>query len=267
MSPQRAIAVDPLPRRAAVRLGGIAVIAAALWSGLLAGGHLDYEGSPWRKWPGKVSGLIGYAADDIRISGLVHHDPARVLAALKVEPGGSLLGFDAAEARDTLQGQDWVLSAKVLRLHPNQLEIHLVERQPVAVWQNGGSYQVIDRTGTAMPSLTPPEAADLLLVTGNGAEKEAGHLINLLEAHPALKSRVKAASRVGMRRWTLHLDNGVRIALPEEEPDQALSEAERLDGEYGLLAKGIVMLDLRLKDRATVELAGPVAGAVKVSRR
>ena len=39
-------------------------------------------------------------------------------------------------------------------------------------------------------------------------------LINQLSAYPDIMLQVKAAARVGSRRWTLYLDNGITVQLP-----------------------------------------------------
>ena len=104
------------------------LLALVIGAGLVKGGYLDYEDSPWLKLPGRLAGLAGMAADDIRIHGLTHHEPDALLSAIAVAPGGSLIGFDAVQARKKLEGLDWVAAAKVQRLFPNQLEISVMER-------------------------------------------------------------------------------------------------------------------------------------------
>ena len=248
--------------RFAARTGAVALLAATILHGLMLGGYLDYEGGPWRELSGRIAGLAGLAADDIKIEGLTNHAPEAVLAAINVRPGGSLAGFDALQARRILENLDWVASAKVQRMFPNRLEIAVVERVPFAVWQRGGSYYAIDRSGGAMSGISPAVLAGLPLVTGEGAQTAAAELVNQLEAVPALKARIRAAARVGLRRWTLHLDTGVTVLLPEHGVGAALALAGKLDAEQGLLSKGIKSLDLRLADRITVAVAEmPPAGA------
>lgn len=251
------------------RLGGLALLAGAIALGLTQGGHLDYEGSPWARLTGKAAGLVGFAADDVRISGLVHQEPERVLAAIGVSPGGSLIGFDAGHARRLLENLDWVASARVTRHFPNQLEIAIVERRPFAIWQRGGSHYVIDRTGIAMSTLNPRRMGKMLLVTGEGAKDAAQQLVNRLEAHPGLSSRVKAAARVGQRRWTLYIKGGATILLPEEGEDRAMAAVEKLDREQGILAKGVAAIDLRALDRIVVTpaVAETKDGKTRVSAR
>jgi cell division protein FtsQ len=76
-----------------------------------------------------------------------------------------------------------------------------------------------------------------------------------MEATPDLRAKVRAAARVGQRRWTLYLDNGVKIALPENNVQEALARVSALDQSQGLLSKGITQLDLRVANETVVALA------------
>ena len=248
--------------RLAARSGAVLFLGLAIMRAVVLGDYLDYDGSPWPKLPGQMAGLVGLAAEDIKIQGLVHQDPETVLAAIGVTPGGSLIGFDATVARRTLENLDWVKAAKVQRLFPNQLEIGVLEREPFAIWQRDGHYYVIDKTGAAMSGIAAAQMARLPLVTGEGAQTAAAELINQLEATPSLLLQVKAAARVGGRRWTLYLDNGVTVLLPEGNPAEALATVRKLDETQQLLSKGIRSVDLRLPGRVSVAMAEIAADAV-----
>jgi cell division protein FtsQ len=241
--------------RLAFRASALMSLAAVIGGGLLGGGHFDYEGSRWLMLPGKTAGLVGLAAEDITITGLEHHEPDMLLAAIGVQPGGSLIGFDAGHARRILEGLDWVERAKVQRLFPNQLAIEVKERQPFAIWQRGESYYVIDRSGSAMSGLAAAQLVRLPLVTGEGANTAAAELINQLAAYPGILLQMKAAARVGKRRWTLYLDSGITVQLPEKGWQDALSMADELNRTQQLLSRGIRSVDLRLAGRVIVEVA------------
>ncbi len=244
-----------LAYRVAARMSAVAFLGMTLMHGVLQGGHLIYPGSPWLKLPGKLSGLVGLAADDIRMTGLNHHDPAIILTILGVKPGGTLMGFDPQGARKRLESLDWVESAGVQRIFPNQLEITLVEREPFAIWQHKGNYLVIDKAGVPMSGLDPAELKGLALVTGEGANTAAADLVNQLEATPTLMLKVKAASRVGLRRWTLYLDNGVKVALPEFNVAEALAKLQALDAVQAVTTMGVQQLDLRVAGSVVVAIA------------
>lgn len=242
------------------------LMALVIGAGLVKGGYLDYEDSPWLKLPGRLAGLAGMAADDIKIHGLTHHEPDALLSAIAVAPGGSLIGFDAVQARKKLEGLDWVAAAKVQRLFPNQLEISVVERAPFAVWQRGNMYHVIDHSGGVMTGLPASQLLKLPLVSGEGANLAAEELINQLEAYPDLMLQVKAASRVGKRRWNLYLDSGVAVLLPERDWTVALATLDSLDRSQKLLSKGIRSVDLRLAGQVTVAVAEIAAETDKAAK-
>jgi cell division protein FtsQ len=241
--------------RALVRCAAVLLLGTTVVHGFMRNGVLDYEGSPWPKIPGKISALVGLAAEDIRISGLTHHDPELLLQALNVKPGGSLLGFDAAQARITLEGMSWVSAASVQRKYPNTLEIAVTEREPFAIWQHAGTYNLIDKAGIVMGSLDLMAKSQMLLVTGEGANLGASQLVNQLEANPALLKKVRAAAMVGQRRWNLYLDNGVKIALPAEGVPEALNQVSALDASQNILSKAVREIDMRVAKQMTVAIA------------
>jgi cell division protein FtsQ len=67
--------------------------------------------------------------------------------------------------------------------------------------------------------------------------------------------QMKAAARVGKRRWTLYLDSGITVQLPERDWQDALRMADELNSTQQLLSRGIRSVDLRLAGRVIVEVA------------
>ena len=238
--------------RFAMRSSAVAMLASVIGYGLLAGDHLTDPSSGTRGLPAQISSYFGYAAEEVRIHGLQRMPPEAVLKAIGVMPGGSLLGFDANHARRILLNLDWVKQASVRVLPPNRLEVDVTEREPFAVWQRDGLYYVIDREGTAMASFDARRFANLMLVSGDGAQDEVSQLVNQLEAWPGLQSKVKAAARVGNRRWTLHFAGGRRALLPEKGVETALARLADLEARHQVLESGIREIDLRIADSAVL---------------
>lgn len=229
-----------------VRSSAVGMLALVTGYGLLAGDHLTDPSSGARGLPAQVSSYFGYAAEQIRITGLKRMGGASVLKAIGIKPGGSLVGFDANNARSILLNLDWVQEASVRVLPPNRLEIDISEREPFAVWQRDGNYYVIDREGAAIASFDASRFPHLMLVSGEGAQESVSQLVNQLEAWPELQSRIKAAARVGKRRWTLYFAGGRQALLPEKQVEQAIASLTDLDARFGVLASGIEQVDLRL---------------------
>ena len=204
---------DRLLVRAVTRLSACAILAVAIGFGLERGGHLAAPGGEDQSIAGRVAAILGRSAQTIRIGGLIRQSPGTVLAALGIEPGSSLLGFDPEQARKRLENIDWVEKAEIKTVFPNRLEIELVEREPFAIWQRDGSYYVIDRTGTAMSMAPGALASRLPLVSGEGAQKAVFELVNQLASFSALGSKLQGAARVGGRRWNLYFPNNVKVTV------------------------------------------------------
>jgi cell division protein FtsQ len=237
------------------RIGAVGFLALTLVHGLEAGGHLKDPRSPLYGLSGQVAGYFGYAAQDIAIAGLEHQTAESVLAMINVQPDSSLFFFDAARARRMLENVDWIESASLRRVHPNRLEIEIVERQPFAVWQRDGSHYVIDRNGTALSTLDAARYRTLAMVTGEGANDAVFDLVNHLEENPDVKLRLSAAARVGQRRWNLYLKDGVKVLLPEDNVGDAFARLGELQRHTGVMDKAVRSIDLRM--------AGTVAIAVE----
>jgi len=241
--------VERLAVRFGARAGATGFLALTIAYGVMAGGHLDDPRNPFYGLPGQIAGFFGYAAQEIHISGLESQQPETVLKAIGVTPDGPLFGFNPQRAKKLLENIDWVEHATLRRVHPNRLEIDLVERVPFAIWQRSGARYVIDKTGSALSTLSAKDYGNLLVVTGEGAQSAAVDLVNHMEGHTALKSRVRAAARVGQRRWTLYLDSGLRIALAQDDIAGSLVRLMDLVNRENVLERAVGMIDLRSPER------------------
>ncbi len=255
---------ERLPVRFLARSSAVGFLVLSIGYGLMAGGHLDDPRNPLYGLPGRIAGYFGYAAHEIHIAGLQRQKPKTVLKAIGVVPEGPLFGFNAGRAKRLLENIDWVESANLRRVHPNRLEIELIERVPFAVWQRGGVRYVIDKSGAALSTLNPDDYERLLLVTGEGAHLAVADLVNHMEGHPALRSRIKAAARVGKRRWTLYLDNGLRIALAENDLTGALARLIDLNEREGVFDRAVELVDLTLPGQTVVRLMPEQSKAKRV---
>lgn len=198
----------------------------------------------------------GLAVTDIQAVGRKQTSGEDILAALGVSSRTPILGLDLVDAKRRIESLPWVASAEVERRLPHALRIVITERQPVAILQTGDRSVLIDAKGVQIVQVAS-QAGDLPIVTGRGAAENVASLIADLEAFPDLGSRVKAAVRVGDRRWDVKLDSvetGIEVRLPETETAAAWGRLAELDRKHRLLARDVALIDLRLPDRMVVRL-------------
>jgi cell division protein FtsQ len=158
------------------------------------------------------------------------------------------------QVRNRLLAFGWVADARVTRRLPDTLAIDIVERTPAAVWQDHGQLMLIDANGVPLEPVNPDAIPDLPRLIGDNAYAQEAGYRTLLDAAPALKPLVKAATWVGNRRWNLTFNTGEKLMLPEgdDAASKALVQFAQWDGKYRILGRGYVHVDMRNPDRTAV---------------
>lgn len=244
--------------------GGVAVTAlvvggAVLWkSGIIQHGAATLVASTL-----DGTARAGFRIEEITISGRGRTALDDVAAALGARHGEPILAVDLERVRDRLEAIPSVKVAAVERHLPGALHVDIVERTPVAVWQNNGAHTLVDREGHMIPGAIAGYE-ELPLVVGDGAGVRADELLTMLAAEPALAQRVKAAIRVGNRRWNVMLDDavhGLEVRLPEDQPEAAWHRLAQLEKEKGVTNRAVAMIDLRTPDRLVLKTERPASPA------
>jgi cell division protein FtsQ len=206
-------------------------------------------------------GEAGFRLDKIDISGLRRMDRNTVYAQALDQKSRAMPLIDLAGVRQRLLQYSWIEDARVSRRLPDTLVIHIVERIPAAVWQNQGRLMLVDTKGVELEPVSREAMPDLPLLIGEGANKQEDARRRLMEAAPALKPLVKAATWVGNRRWDLIFDTGEKVQLPEGEEDaaKALVDFAQRDANSRLLGRGFVSFDMRDQRNMIVRRRAPAA--------
>lgn len=203
---------------------------------------------------------LGLAVREVYVDGRVRTDQAALREAIAVDPEQPILAVDPDAVRARLERLPWVSQARVARLMPDTIYVRVFERRPLALWQQGGRYALIDRTGAVIEGAVTDAASasryrHLRVLVGEHAPEQATRLFGLLAAEPELWSRVVAATWVGDRRWTLRLDNRINVLLPENDMLGAWRMLAARAREEGLLDRAISVVDLRfLPDRMRLKV-------------
>ncbi|MGB5485401.1 cell division protein FtsQ/DivIB [Parasphingorhabdus sp.] len=201
-------------------------------------------------------GNAGFEVKRVEVSGVNRIDELKVYEITLAQKDRSMLLVDIDEVREDLLANGWIKDARISRRLPDTLVVDIVEREPVAVWQNQGQLSLIDRTGYPLEQISREEIPDLPVIVGKKANLKFTQLDSLLDVAPALRPMVTGATWIGNRRWNLEFDSGETLALPEgeETASAALLNFARMDGVNRLLGRGVVHFDLRDAERAYLRM-------------
>lgn len=261
---RRAAVLAPAESRVPRHLGTVLAVgffAAVAGVGLDAGGHLDEiyarHGAPHHA----IARTLGFGIDHVTVSGIAQLETGEVLTTGGITPRTSLPFLDAGDVRQKLETIPLVKSAAVRKLYPGELLVTVEEREAHALWQRNGEIVVVAVDGTVIDTLRDGRFNHLPLVVGEGANARTAEYLALLDAAGPLKGRIKAGTLVAGRRWTLKVDNGIDVRLPEQGAPAALARLARLEREHKLLDRDVIAIDLRMADRVVVRLTEEAAAS------
>lgn len=235
-----------------LRVGAAAVVLAA------AGGAIGWtvqSGYLARTWGTVTAGALqltadaGLRVDDVLVVGREQTNPGALLEKVGVERGMPILGIDLADMRDRVVSLPWVKEARIERRLPDTLHVTLVERRPLALWQRGRDFTLVDQDGVTIDNQDVRQFHNLPIVIGEEAPERAAAALAMLSGEPELGRRVRALTWVSGRRWTIRLDNGMDVQLPEVDPAGAWTHLANLAREHGVLERDVVTIDLRIPDQ------------------
>lgn len=232
----------------------VALVACVLWGGawLYKSGIAADGVTALRAKAYQLTARAGFAVNDIYVEGRFNSDPDMLRAILNLERGDPILAFNPAEARAMIENLSWVREAHVERRFPSTIYIGLVERTPMALWQNKGKIRVIDHDGITLTDDLQAGFGDLPIIVGEDAPENAATLLRAIAAEPVIHARLEAATWIGARRWDLKLKNGIEVKLPEDAPDAALRRLVVAQEEDGLMDRDVLTIDMRDPDRIVV---------------
>jgi cell division protein FtsQ len=235
-------------------LGGSLVLAVLAVAFLFASGAAEKRWEETQRQFASATAELGFEIERVYVAGRYQTDRQTLIEALGVAIHQPIFDVSLETARLRVESLPWVRSASVERRLPNTIVLHIEERVPLALWQNEGRVAVVDDDGHVIDGARPQDFKELLLVVGPDAADVAADLIAIMELVPDLKQRVAAAVRVGGRRWSLKLDDGIDVHLPETDVDGALLRLADLAKGQQLLARDVEAVDLRLPDRLVLRL-------------
>lgn len=203
---------------------------------------------------------------DVRTDGTLQRD--QVLNTAQLHEGKNIFRVNLAQVHDLLQQLPQVDEVQVVRRMPGQIDIHIVERKPVAwitseneisdPFQSDVAF-LVDARGVLMKEKKLlPEYLGLPLITGCNEESlETGKAIESLEAKAALELlRLSAGSFMQTRFQIREIDlsKGYCLIVTDKNHTRVILGFDHLDSQIQRLEQFLVYADDSKRDIETVNL-------------
>jgi len=218
-------------------------------------------------WAGVVS-RPEFAVRGVAVSGATEALEATVRDTIGIVSGMSSLTLDVEDLRSRIESLGPVESATVQFDPQGTLRIALVQRIEAVLYRRpDGVLVLLDRGGVEIGPAGPRASHPALpVVLGEGAPDHVAEALDLLDAAPEIVPRLRAAVRVGARRWDLVLDRGLTIKLPAAQPLDALARVMALHYGEELLDRGLAEIDMRLPGRPALRMTPEAAETYQIRK-
>jgi cell division protein FtsQ len=227
---------------------------------LLVGGIASVAGVPAMAHAEmtRLAQSAGFKARVVKVTGTQQMDESKVYAIALGQRDRAMPLVDIEQLREEIEALKWVEEARVSVQLPETLAIDIVERVPHAVLVKPDHLALVDLAGNELGPVSRNRAEAMLRVAGPGAANQVAALDILLDAVPALKTKVDEAEWVGNRRWDLTFGTGQRLALPEGETEaaRALVQFAKLEGQNQLIGGKVTVFDMRNPPRIFMRVPG-----------
>ena len=189
---------------------------------------------------------------NVRILGIENTKASEVVNIVSELTEMSLTKIDFEKISSKINNIDWVKSSELRKIYPSTLEVRVYEHNPIAIWFNEGNKFLVDGESQIITELNPNNFKNLKVIAGPNALEDIPAIISIIKNYPQFEKKIKSLLRVGDRRWTIRLHNGITIHLPERNVANAIEEIEDLDRKHSLLSRYIEIIDMRLPDRIDI---------------
>lgn len=222
--------------------------------GVIAGGHMQTIRQALADATNDIAVSAGFEMKSVEIRGRRHMKEADISAALDAYQGLSVFAFDTERAQKSIESNSWVEKAQVTRVLPSKVIVELTEREPFALWREGGKLAAIDEDGMLLGLVERTEFPALPVLSGPGAAAPAMEIVQALKAHPELRALVIDVERIVGRRWDLVLESGMRVKLPAVNFEEALTSLGRIAAQNPVAFDEISEMDFRSPAQFTLKL-------------
>ena len=192
----------------------------------------------------------GFYLQNIYISGNDNLQKEDILSIINDKEYKTIFDINLFKIHNNLLLNEWIKTVKIERILPNSIKIQIIEKRPLAIWQTKLGNNLITEDGSIISNANVTAFKNSLpIIIGEGANKDAFIILQILNKNPELYNNVWSISYINKRRWNVHLKQGLTVLLPRKKIYAAWTKIDFLQKKYKILDIGFTEIDIRNQDQ------------------
>ena len=188
----------------------------------------------------------GFFIKNVDIKGINHLNQKDILKTINYYNKKNIFNVNLKNIYNEIKQNTWVEEVSIKKIYPNTLKIDLIEKEPIAIWQNKSAYHLITKNGEIILEANLNNfKKHLPIIIGKNAHKNVYSILQILNIDKNLTKNIWSLTFVNERKWDIHFNQGLTIRLPSTSVKEAWGKIILLSEKFNILSLDLTELDLR----------------------
>ena len=158
----------------------------------------------------------------------------------------SIFSIDLPLVYKKIIQNSWVKEGYIERVLPDTIKIRILEKKPVAIWQNVNGNKLVTLNGEVISNENVNAFKNKFpIIKGYKAKENIHSILKVLDTNKKLAKNIWSLSFISQRRWNLHFNQGLTVRLPFKDEYIAWEKVVKLQQDYNILNLRLTEIDMR----------------------
>ncbi len=188
----------------------------------------------------------GFKIKNILISGTHNLSQDYLRNIIKTQNHINILNVNLHRIYNKIIQNSWVEETYVERILPDTIKIKVLEKKPIAIWQNQKGNKLITINGDVISHANVNRFKNNFpIIKGEKSKKNISTILKILETNKNFSKNIWSLTFINQRRWDLHFNQGLIVRLPSQNVMKAWQKIIKLQTDYNILNLRLIEIDLR----------------------
>ena len=188
----------------------------------------------------------GFKIKNILISGTHNLSRDYLINIINTQSHINILNVNLHTIYNKIIENSWVEDTYVERILPDTIKIKVLEKKPIAIWQNQKGNKLITVNGDVISHANVNKFKNSFpIIKGEKSKENISTILKILETNKNFSKNIWSLTFINQRRWDLHFNQGLIVRLPSQDVIKAWQKIIKLQTNYNILNLRLTEIDLR----------------------
>ena len=188
----------------------------------------------------------GFKIKNILISGTHNLSQDYLRNIINTQNHINILNVNLHTIYNKIIQNSWVEEIYVERILPDTIKIKVLEKKPIAIWQNHKGNKLITINGDVISHANVNKFKNSFpIIKGEKSKENISTILKILETNKNFAKNIWSLTFINQRRWDLHFNQGLIVRLPSQDVIKAWQKIIKLQTNYNILNLRLTEIDLR----------------------